>query len=335
MATSDNLPDVTGLLASLRQRFTEEHPAVRYEPEDLSRLGVEAIVRREAGTARTLHSSGVLRFTGSAVVGNSANLDDVGSLSSAWQKAVTATGAALEDVKSVRGKFSASVVLRTQLMLTASPQPGSVVFVVEPKQSPMDEAEPHGQTTTEELAQRPLADRASERLVEFLAAGVDQGAETGDAIARQLRELGPRVGGAVNALALAIDKSNVTLDVSWREPAKPTRRASVDPSKAKFIREVVEGRGLDAEPETLIGPLQTISSRQRWAIETADGLVQFDASELPPADLHRWKVDDWVEVAATVAVRERGDGRMDRKFTATGIREAEPGTLPGPGLDAD
>lgn len=328
MVTSDELPDVNVLLASLRQRFADAPPPPSYEPGDLSRRSIEAMVRRDAGTARGLHSSGVLRFTGAGVEGNSANLDDVGSLSSSWQKAVTATGAALEDIKSVRGRFSASVILRTQLMLTASPQPGSVMFVVEPKQSPVAESQPNGQAAlNEEMAARPLADRASERLVEFLAVGTDPGVEVGDIIARQLRDLGPRVGGAVNALALAIDKSNITLDVSWREPAKPTRRATVDPSKAKFIREVVEGRGLDAEPETLLGPLQTISSRQRWAIETVDGLIQFDASELPPADLHRWKVDDWVEVEATVAVRERGDGRTDRKHTATSIHEAEPRTL--------
>jgi len=328
MATSDNLPDVTDLLARMRDQWSGNNDPHPYEPGDLTRLGVEALVRRETGTARSLHSTGVLRFTGDGVEGHSADLDDIGTLSSAWQRAVTATGAALEHVKSIRGKFSASVILRTQLVLTASPLPGSVLFVVEPKQSPMTEAEPNGQTTTEELAQRPLADRASERLVEFLAAGTEQGPEVADAIATQLRDLGPRVGGAINALTQAIDRSNVTLEVSWREPAKPTRRASVSPSKAKFIREIVEGRGLDAEPEILVGPLQTISSRQRWAIDTTDGLVQFDASGLPQAELHRWKVDDWVEVEVTVAVRERGDGRMERKHTATAIRPAEPGTLP-------
>lgn len=330
MATSDQLPDVTDLLARLREQHAVDESASSYEPGDLSRLGVEALVRRETGTARTLRSSGILRFTGAGVAGHSANLDDIGSLSSAWQKAVTATGAALEDVKSARGRFSASVVLRTQLVLSASPLPGSVVFVLEPKQSPIRESEPDGNASlSEELAARPLADRASERLVEFLAVGAAPGPEVADEIAQQLRALGPRVGGAVNELAHAIDRSNVTLEVAWREPARPTRRASMNPSGAKFIREVVEGRGLDAEPEKLLGTLQTISNRQRWVIDTADGLVWFDASNLSPADRHLWNVDDWVEVEATVAVRERGDGRMDRTHTATAIRAAEPGTLPG------
>lgn len=330
MATSDNMPDVTGLLDRLRKQYADEEAAVSYEPGDLSRLGVEALVRREAGTARTLHSSGVLRFTGLGVEGHSANLDDIGTLSSAWQKAVTATGAALEDLRSIRGRISESIRLRTQLVLTASPQPGSVIFMVEPKQSPMVEAEPHGQTTAEELAQRPLADRASDRLVEFLTVGTDSGPDVADILADQLRDLGPRVGSAVNALAQAIDRSNVTLEVSWREPTKPTRRASIDPTMAHFIREVVEGRGLDAVPETLTGPLQTISSRQRWVIETQDGPIWFDASELPAADLHSWKVNDWVNVEATVSLRERGDGRVERKYTATSIHEMnQPPTLPG------
>lgn len=328
MGISDKLPDVTSLLARASQHYSAEEHGELYEPGDLSQLGIEALLRKRQGTPRSLHSSGTLRFTGAGVDGHSANLDDIGHLSTAWQKAVTATGASLEDHKTARGRVPAAVSLRTQLVVTASPLPGSVVLQVAPKQSPLEEVEPHGQTTTEELAQRPLADRASERLVEFLAVSADPNAGDGDEIARQLRALGPRVSGAVSALAQAIDKTNVTLEVSWREPARRPRRVQVNPSNAKFIAEVVEGRGLDAEPVTLTGELKTISSLQRWAIETDAELVQFDASELPSGELHRWNVDDRVEVSATVALRERGDGRVDRKYTATAVRAAPLPTPP-------
>lgn len=333
MAISDNLPDVSGLLARVSEQYVGADRDDSLEPGDLSRMSIEALLRKAEGTPRSLESSGTLRFTGLGVVGHSANLDDIGDLSSAWQKAVTATGAALEGVKSSRGRVPDSVSLRTQLVVTASPLPGSVVLKVAPKQSPLEESEPGGQTTAEELARRPLADRASERLVEFLSASAGLESGGGDEIARQLRELGPRVSGAVGALAQVIDKTNVTLDVSWREPARRTRRVEVTPSSAKFMAQVIEGRGLDSEPVTLVGVLETISSRQRWALAVSDDLVQFDASELSGEDLRAWNVGDRVEVTLAVALRRRGDGRVQRKYTAQQIRPSTSPDSPSPDFD--
>lgn len=325
MATSDRLPDVSELLSLAQQRYANTVPADTYEPGDLSRMGVEALVQQNLGTSRVLKSSGALRFTGDGVSGHSANLDDIGALSSAWQKAITATGASIESITTARGPVPASVVLRTQLVVTASPLPGSVVLNLAPKELPLKEVEPGNQTVAEGLAERPLADRASERLVEFLSIGQGSGDEAGEQIASQLRQMGPRVGGAVNALARTIQRTKVTLDVSWREPAAKTKRVKVSPSHATYLRHVVEGRGLDAEPVILVGELQTISRLQRWAIETNDDLVQFDASELPAVEFQRWNVGDVIEVSATVALREWGDGRVERRYTATGVRLAPSG----------
>lgn len=330
MVTNDKRPDVSALLARARQAYGGDGKVHdEYVPGDLSRLSVETFIRHQEGTPRSLTSSGTLRLTGLGVEGHSANLDDVGALSLAWQKAVTATGAALEDSKSARGRISDSISLRTQLVLTASPKPGSVVLNVTPKTSPLEEAEPGGQISPESLAERPLADRASERLVEFLAAENMSGEE----IAQQLQDLGPRVSGAINALAEAIDRSNVTFEVSWREPSHPSRRARVNPSSAKFMRKVIEGRGLDSEPVTLVGVLETISSRQRWAMAVSDELVQFDASDLPAGELQAWKVGDRVEVTMAVVLRRRGDGRVQRKYTAQRIQESHAPDSPRPEFD--
>lgn len=299
------------------------------ERGDATRAGVEAFVTQIRGSARVLASQGRLRFTGAGVSGNSADLEDIGLLSSAWQRAVTATGAALEGVQAVRGRVPNDIVLRTRLMLTASPAPGSVIFVVQPRQPPLEEVEPQGQPPIlPEMAVRPLADRASEALVELLATAGGGTPETADAVSVQLRELGPRVGSALNNLAHAIHASNVTLDVTWQEPSVPTQRAVVTPSQAKFISQVVEGRGLDAVRDTLTGALRTISDTQRWLLDLGEEVVKLDAGELPEADLTRWNLHDQVEVEVRIAMQERPDGRVSKHFTILDIRPASgPPTL--------
>lgn len=293
------------------------------EPGDLTRAGVEAMVASRLGSARELRSSGHLRFTGDAVTGHRADLDAVAQLSSAWQKTVTATGAALEGVKSIRGKLPAAVVFRTRLVLSASPARGSVVFLVEPKQSPLTESEPEGnRALVPEMEQRPLADLASETLVELLAATHDTPGHA-DALVARLRDLGPRVGSAVGGLARAIEESGITLDVAWREPARPTRRAIVKPYEARYLAEVVEGRGLNATEEVLTGQLATISNRQQWALRVGDKTLFLDMGELVGDELTKWNVDDLVEVQALTTTQERPDGRVSRRYTMVSIRAAQ------------
>lgn len=326
MATDEDTPRIEQG-ASLWERFLalpgrDELPMLD-EPGDLTRAGVEAMVASQLGSARELRSSGRLRFTGDAVTGHRADLDAVAHLSSAWQKAVTATGAALEGIKSIRGKLPIAVVFRTRLVLSASPARGSVVFLVEPKQPPMAEAEPEGnQALTPEMAKRPLADLASEALVELLAATHDTPDHT-DALVTRLRDLGPRVGSAVGGLARAIEESDITLDVTWREPMRPTRRAVVKPYEAKYLAEVVEGRGLNATEETLTGQLATISNRQQWALQVADKTLFLDMGELAGDELTKWNVDDLVEVTALITTQERPDGRVSRRYTMMSIGAAQ------------
>ncbi|QXT62889.1 hypothetical protein [Tessaracoccus palaemonis] len=326
MATDENTPRMEPG-ETLWRRFLalpglDEFPVLD-EPGDLTRAGIETMVASQHGSAREMRSSGQLRFTGDAVPGHRADLDAVAHLSSAWQKSVTATGAALEGIKSIRGKLPAEVVLRTRLVLSASPARGSVVFLVEPKQLPMEEVEPGGnRAITPEIAKRPLADLASESLVELLAATHDTPDLTDELVTR-LRDLGPRVGSAVGGLARAIEESGITLDVAWREPTRPTRRAIVKPFEAKYLAEVVEGRGLNAMEETLTGQLATISNRQQWALQVGDRLLFLDMGDLGGDELTKWNVDDLVEVTALTTTQERPDGRVSRRYTMMSIRAAQ------------
>src|SRR5690349_366778 len=114
MATDERFTSVPEeVTARLRElAATVSLPSV-IEPGDATRAGAEALLRELEGSARGLPSRGRLRFTGPGVVGHSADLDDVGLLSSAWQKVITATGAALEGVQAVRGRVPNDILLRT------------------------------------------------------------------------------------------------------------------------------------------------------------------------------------------------------------------------------
>ena len=97
MATSEGSgPRTHALLTRLRAAAESRSDAAPVDPSDLSRASIEAMQRSTAGSARQLTSRGRLRFSGTAIHAHSADLDDIGLLSSAWQRAVTATGAALE-----------------------------------------------------------------------------------------------------------------------------------------------------------------------------------------------------------------------------------------------
>jgi hypothetical protein len=290
------------------------------ERGDWGRRSRDAFVASHSVSARSLHSEGDLRLHGAGVQGSTADLAQVGAIATAWQKAMSATGAALEEVKSLRGTLPADVVLRTALVLNASPQAGSVVLHVEPKESPLQEAEPEGDVPMVQPT-RPLADRAAEQLIQLLEAAADVGLSETDALAAELRVLGPRFSGALTSLAQILDRANITLDASWAEPERPTLRTSVNPSRARWIAEFVAGRGLDAEVQTIRGVLSTVSDRERWLVQVGEDTERMDASELIPDEVSRWRVGQEVDLNVRVAQQERPDGSTRKSMTILSISE--------------
>jgi len=290
-------------------------------------MSIESFVASASGTARELISNGDLRLHGDGVVGTSADLAHVGLIASAWQKLVSAVGAALEHVKSSRGQLPADIVRRTTLALNASPSPGSVVLHIAPKLSPFVEVAPDGVMPMLDVP-RPLADRASEALIGLLGSATSPTPETIDALSATMVEMGPRVGGSLMALAQTLEKSAITLDASWREPEQPTRRAQVTPSIARWIQEFVAGRDLDAEEEVLTGTLRTISDAERWLVEVDESLRRMDATELEPSVVSSFHVGQRVDLVVRTAFREQPDGVTRRSHRILSVRAAQPPTDP-------
>lgn len=287
-------------------------------PSDLARMGIESMVADREGSARSLSSRGSLRLHGPAVLGNSAELADVGAITVSWQRAVAAVGASLEGVKSLRGRIPGDINRRCALILTSSPAAGSLVLNIAPKSNPLPEAEPNGQPAMID-APRPLSDRASETLINLCEALGHAGPEDVDSAAANLRDLGPRVASALRGLASAVANSQVNLDVAWEEPQTPTVRSTWTTAEADWVRNFVDGRDLDAEEDVVVGRARTVSDSERWLLEVDGETVRVDASALELQDVRKVRPGDEVTLTVHISQRQQPDGTVRVTRTAVSL----------------
>lgn len=244
-----------------------------WEPGELSRRGLEAIVRQAEGDSRRRHSSGSLRMFGRGVEGNSVSLDAVSRITGLWQRALSNIGATLEHISQKAGRLPQSVLDRTELCLVAAPGAGSVVLKVEARQEPLNEM--HGKGNNSLFAsRRPLIDRSSEVLLDLLELSSQIENETArEELRGTLVELGPRVAGSVLLLSKSLNHSNIDLDANWEEPDMSSRRSSISSEQSAGLARFIEGSKLDAVTETIRGISVTVSTSERWLIQ--DGGIQY------------------------------------------------------------
>jgi hypothetical protein len=301
--------------------FLERTPATEISalaPGDATRLSIEAFIAKSASpeTELPFGSRGQLRLHGDGVMGHSAELAHVGAIATNWQKAVSAIGAALENVKSLRGSLPSEIQARTALVLTASPGPGSIILDIEPKPSVLPVSQ--GEVGQDQSA---LADRASDRLIAVLGGVTEAQLDQVDESSEMLRELGPRVGGSLAQLATAVIRSGITVDASWREPRAATKTAVITPSKAEWIRRIVTGRRLDVEEEieTMVGTIRTVSDTERWLIQLEDSIERMDARELDSGAYADRRVGETVSLTVRVTLQEQSDGSTRRSFSILSV----------------
>ncbi|MGH3241630.1 MAG: hypothetical protein ACRDNL_14750 [Spirillospora sp.] len=261
--------------------------------------------------SRTVRSRGELRLCGGGVQGHPAELGQFGLVAAGWQRAVSATGAALEEFRALRGVLPAEIVRRTTLVLNAASSAGSIILGLEP----MNEVEPGGNVALIN-ARRPLADRACAVLIGLLdGLGTDDPA-IHDSVTASLGELGPRVGSTLANLARVIVRSGLTLDATWAEPGSATVRASITPTAAGRMQSFIVGRGLDSEEQLFTGTLRTVSDMQYWLVALPDGeTVKMSAKELPYREISHWHIGAMVQLRVRVTLQEQPDGHVRRTLT--------------------
>lgn len=61
------------------------------------------------------------------------------------------------------------------------------------------------------------------------------------------------------------------MDLEWREPDRPTERATFTKADALQVKRLVSARELDQDEVTLRGRLVTLSTESRWELDVGDG----------------------------------------------------------------
>jgi hypothetical protein len=296
-------------------------------PDDLSRRSVEAMVA--SGDGARLPSHGFLHLTGPGVSGSSALMDDVARLMSGFQRLVTAWGASLEGITTLRGKINNAVKARTRLRLIAGVAPGSVVLNITPDMPPAEELAPDGQ---EAMIDQPVSQRL-DLVLEQVATLVGQASAigpdaTGSEVVKTIRELGPRTASSLRSLTDSLSSGGFDLDVEWAEPNKPTYRGSITAVDAGRVSKVIAGRELDRGQVTMIGLLHTSSDgTTRWEVEVLGESYKVGRGQVTPEAIHAAHPapGHTVRITANVSLKE-GLGEDKLVYQATSIEVVDPST---------
>lgn len=296
---------------------------------DLGRLSIQAHQRELAGGFELAQARGQLRFSGDGVHGHSISLSEAGQLMQGWQSLVTAVGGAHEGHKKLVGRFPEDVARRTELDLTTSPSPGSVILEFEPAVRGADERYPEGQAEIQG-SPVPLAEAAVDTALEVLGLASAADDVVGDAVEELLGALGPRVATAARNLAANSAKYRLDLSLGWEVPGRGRRRVAVTASQAATFATVLSGHSLDIDTDTLTGTLRTISDIRKIDIEIQDP-ENDDTSVIVPVarndvDFSQFRTGDVVQIDVEMTTKPRPGQSETRSYKALSVTAYEAKT---------
>lgn len=308
-------------------------------PSDLNRRSLEGLWT-SGDAARKVRSSGSIRLFGVNVRDHHARLDAAGAILVNFQRLITAAGAARRGIRTAKGPLPAEVTSLTQLKLLMSPLPGSVVFEIGPETLPETELAAEENVAIFDQPNRQFVDEcftdalglvavAHEIGLRTLKAGtldnVDGDEDVDGAFEQRIADGGPRLAVAVRDFAKVIESAEFDVDLEWREPLRPTLRATMTKSDAAAVARLVVSHELDAEDETIRGSLVTISVMSSWQIRSVDGeLTTVDASVLTAQQASSFRLGEDVTILARPKVTESAGGIVTTKFTVIEIKSNDP-----------
>jgi hypothetical protein len=301
----DNLPKVT-----------EE------ELLDIPRRSMERFVARQTGDVRTLSSHGFIRLFGGSVVDHTVALDAAGSILTSLQKSVTNFGAALSGNKTIRGALPSSLSERTQLLLTASPQPGSIVFTLSPEAPGYDELYPQPALFQNENS--PLADQAMKGILELLSEIDTTSPDASDEFVSHLDNLGPRFTQSFGELLGELSINRMDTEMVWNEPGHEAKRISVAHETAGYAKKLIADLKLDIEEMMLVGTLRTISDIKKLDLQIDNGeLVTIERGDISDTTMAQYHIGQHVEVVVELSSGTKTGGKPVRKYKARSINADE------------
>jgi hypothetical protein len=255
-------------------------------------------------------------------------MEHVAQVMTAFQRLVTAWGAALEGVKSLRGGFSVGIQTRTRLRLVAGIAPGSVILNLTPDLSPADELTPRRmKAVIDQPVSQPL-DQVLKQVSTVVREASQVGPDTREgALVAKLSELGPRTASSLRSFSEQLASGKFDLDLEWAEPNQPTYRGSISASKAGHLAKVITGRDLDQGEVAITGVLHTVSDAGvPWEIEAAGQRFRVKRGQVTAEMVRaaRPGVGDTVKITAQVSLKDGPSGeRTEYRALAVEVVGAE------------
>jgi hypothetical protein len=321
MTTSED--DIDRMQAAILAAVTDDDTSAWSTPDDLSRISVEALIADDT-LGRTLPSRGNIRLSGDGVTGASARVSEVARVMAGFQRLATAVGAAQQGDKALGRQPNADVRRRTDLLLKASPGPGSIILTLTPATSPITETGHAGGKVgmfAELETDDQLLDTAIGAAIDVFSAGNDIGSRPAQSrFVQQLAEMGPRTASALRDLSKTLDRAGFDVEIDWQQPSRATRRVTVSAAAAAYIAATVENANLDEQPVQIIGEYLTVSAVSSWLIQQDDGdTVTVKLGEISKDDTRGLAVGDRVAIDAVMKVETTPGGAVKTTYTAHAV----------------
>ncbi|GAY17240.1 MULTISPECIES: hypothetical protein [Mycobacteriaceae] len=325
MTTSED--DIDRMETAILAAMTDDDTPAWSTPDDLSRISVEALIADDS-LGRTLPSRGNIRLSGDGVTGASARVSEVARVMAGFQRLATAVGAAQQGDKALGRQPNADVRRRTDLLLRASPGPGSIILTVTPATSPITETGHAGGKVgmfAELETDDQLLDTAIGAAIDVFSAGNDIGPSPAQSrFVQQLAEMGPRTASALRDLSKTLDRAGFDIEIDWQQPSHATRRVTVSSTAAAYIAATVENANLDEQPVHIIGEYLTVSAVSSWLIQQDDGdTVTVKLGRIGKDEAHGLAVGDRVRIEALMKVETTPGGAVKTTYTAQAVRSLD------------
>lgn len=269
-------------------------------------------------------SMGTLHFTGPAIKGHSVPIEVIGNTLSNIQNVINAIGASIQGFSSAGGQIPFGIKDRTELMMVASPFPGSVVIHIRPKMNRLDDLHPSGTQALdlgEEFEERPLADECFETFIDIMSSTSDESPEHGRLI-ELLTDLGPRASSSVKTFCETLGKDGLNLDVKWQEPARKPLKSEINNERAKVMGEFIRNADIESNDVDIYGTLitSTLTQKDKLRILQDDGKeIIVRLGKIPKAEISLVRPGDKVTIHADCKIGTYAGGRTSTTYTGISI----------------
>lgn len=303
-------------------------------PDDLNELSTSSLKGfiEQSALCHSAESHALIHITGPSVRGHSVPVRGLGEFITALQTTFDSIGASIEGFRSTTGSIPSSFSARTELSLTASPLPGSVILEITPSVPRLEDLYPDGDALfdiEEAIGAKPLADSAFEELSELLEKLDISSPDQNDFVDR-LSELGPRVASSLKGLCDGISKASIDIDFEWEEPSKPKKAVNINRSFARYISEVIDSASITSNEARIEGILLTVttSDKDHLRIRQQIGDVETKEVTLPIGDISQDELRDLhagdrVVVYAEQQISTRAGGRTVTKLKGLSIERIQ------------